>query len=125
VGAGYEGRQREEREREALMELMRVPQRMSSRTTSGRALLILAELAEDLGVPGETHALMRSAFQDSSEVSFLFMVSKLSLMGGLFSDRRRPFYNFERRMEFGSRLLRGCSQVCNGKAAIQPRDYLG
>ncbi len=101
VGVSYEGRQREAREREALMELLRVPQRMSSRASSGRVLLILDEFGEVLGIPGEPDALMRAAFQDSPEVSFLFMGSKRSLMDGLFSDRRRPFYNFGRRMELG------------------------
>lgn len=101
VGVSYEGRQREQREREALMELLRVPQRMSSRSSSGRVLLILDEFGEVLNVPGEPDALMRSAFQDSPEVSFLFMGSKRSLMDGLFSDRRRPFYNFGRRIELG------------------------
>ena len=31
----------------------------------------------------------------------MFMGSKRSLMDGLFSDRRRPFYNFGRRIEIG------------------------
>jgi hypothetical protein len=39
---------------------------------------------------------MRSAFQDSPDVSFVFLGSKRSLMDALFSDRRRPFYNFGR-----------------------------
>lgn len=103
VGVSYEGRQAKlaQREREALMELLRVPQRMSSRAPSGRVLLILDEFGEVLNVPEEPDALMRSAFQDSPEVSFLFMGSKRSLMDGLFSDRRRPFYNFGRRIELG------------------------
>jgi uncharacterized protein len=101
VGVSYEARQREQREREALMELLRVPQRMSSRSSTGRVLLILDEFGEVLNVPGEPDALMRSAFQDSPEVSFLFMGSKRSLMDGLFSDRKRPFYNFGRRIELG------------------------
>jgi len=101
VGVSYEARQREQREREALMELLRVPQRMSSRSSSGRVLLILDEFGEVLNIPGEPDALMRSAFQDSRDVSFLFMGSKRSLMDGLFSDRKRPFYNFGRRIELG------------------------
>jgi uncharacterized protein len=101
VGVSYEARQREQREREALMELLRVPQRMSSRSSTGRVLLILDEFGEVLHIPGEPDALMRSAFQDSPNVSFLFMGSKRSLMDGLFSDRKRPFYNFGRRIELG------------------------
>jgi uncharacterized protein len=101
VGVSYEARHREQREREAFMELLRVPQRMSSRSSSGKVLLILDEFGEVLNVPGEPDALMRSAFQDSPDVSFLFMGSKKSLMDGLFSDRRRPFYNFGRRIELG------------------------
>lgn len=99
VGISYEGAQKEKREREALMELLRVPQRMSPRATSGRVLVILDEFGEVLNAPGEPDALMRSAFQDSPEVSFLFIGSKKSLMDGLFSDRHRPFYNFGRRIE--------------------------
>jgi hypothetical protein len=45
------------------MELLRVPERMSSRSSSGRALLILDEFGEVMGVPGEPDALMRSAFR--------------------------------------------------------------
>jgi hypothetical protein len=99
VGVDYEGTRSGRREREVLMELLRVPQRMSSRATSGRVLVILDEFGEVLNIPGEPDALMRSAFQDSPDVSFLFMGSKKSLMDGLFSDRRRPFYNFGRRIE--------------------------
>lgn len=98
VGVSYEGAQREW---EALMELLRVPQRMSSRAASGRVLMILDEFGEALNIPGGPDALMRSAFQDSPDVSFLFMGSKRSLMDGLFSDHRRPFYNFGRRIELG------------------------
>jgi len=101
VGVGYEGARHGRREREVLMELLRVPQRMSSRTASGRVLVVLDEFGEVLNIPGEPDALMRSAFQDSPDVSFLFMGSKKSLMDGLFSDRRRPFYNFGRRIELG------------------------
>jgi hypothetical protein len=88
VGVSYEGARRGSREREALI---------------GRVLVILDEFGEVLNMPGEPDALMRSAFQDSPDVSFLFMGSKRSLMDGLFSDRRRPFYNFGRRIEL-SRL---------------------
>jgi hypothetical protein len=62
---------------------------------------VLDEFGEVLNVPGAPDALMRSVFQASPDVSFLFMGSKRSLMDGLFSDRRRPFYNFGRRMELG------------------------
>ena len=103
VGVDYEGTRSGRREREVLMELLRVPQRMSSRAASGRVLVVLDEFGEVLNIPGEPDALMRSAFQDSPDVSFLFMGSKRSLMDGLFSDRRRPFYNFGRRIEL-SRL---------------------
>jgi hypothetical protein len=103
VGVNYKSAGRGRREREALMELLRIPQRMSSQTASGRVLVILDEFGEVLNMPGEPDALMRSAFQDSPDVSFLFMGSKRSLMDGLFSDRRRPFYNFGRRIEL-SRL---------------------
>ena len=64
-------------------------------------LVVLDEFGEVLNVPGEPDALMRSAFQALPDVSFLFMGSKRSLMDGLFSDRRRPPYNFGRRMELG------------------------
>ncbi|MGH3145783.1 MAG: AAA family ATPase [Rubrobacter sp.] len=110
VGVSYEGAQRERREREALMELLRVPQRMSSRTPSGRVLMILDEFGEVLSIPGEPDALLRSAFQDSPNVSFLFMGSKKSLMDGLFSDRRRPFYNFGRRLELGRLSYEGLGE---------------
>src|SRR5215210_4469888 len=56
VGVSYEGVRREQRE--ALMELLRVPQRMSSRAPSGRMLVILDEFGEVLNVPGEPDALM-------------------------------------------------------------------
>lgn len=52
-------------------------------------------------VPGEPDTLMRTAFQASPNVSFIFMGSKRSLMDALFTDRHRPFYNFGRRMELG------------------------
>jgi hypothetical protein len=44
---------------------------------------------------------MRNVFQASPDVSYIFMGSKRSLMDGLFTDRRRPFYNFGRRIELG------------------------
>jgi hypothetical protein len=97
----YEGRLTEERERSALRTLLEIPARMASRAPGRRVLLVLDEFGEILHVPGEPDALMRSAFQASADVSFLFMGSKRSLMDGLFSDRRRPFYNFGRRMEIG------------------------
>ncbi len=64
-------------------------------------LLVLDEFGELGNVPGEPDAPMRAAFQDSPDVSFVFLGSKRSLMDALFSDRRRPFYNFGRRMELG------------------------
>lgn len=88
-------------ERAALRALLEVPERLASRAGGGRVLVVLDEFGEVLNVPGEPDALMRSAFQASPNVSFLFMGSKRSLMDGLFSDRRRPFYNFGRRMELG------------------------
>jgi len=97
----YGGRVTGEEERAALRSLLEVPQRLASRTSGGRVLLIFDEFGEILNVPGEPDALMRSAFQNSPDVSFLFMGSKRSLMDGLFSDRKRPFYNFGRRMELG------------------------
>lgn len=97
----YEGRVTGEEERAALRSLLEVPQTLASRSSGGRILLIFDEFGEILNVPGEPDALMRSAFQNSPNVSFLFMGSKRSLMDGLFSDRKRPFYNFGRRMELG------------------------
>jgi hypothetical protein len=100
----YEGSARgatEEEERRALRELLRVPERMAERSPSGRLLLMLDEFGELNNVPGEPDAPMRAAFQDSPAVSFVFLGSKRSLMDALFSDRRRPFYNFGRRMELG------------------------
>jgi AAA+ ATPase superfamily predicted ATPase len=97
----YEARATGEEERAALRSLLEVPERLSSRAPGGRVLLILDEFGEILNVPGEPDALMRSAFQNSPNVSFIFMGSKRSLMNGLFSDRKRPFYNFGRRMEIG------------------------
>ena len=100
----YEGATRggtEEDERRALRELLRVPERMAGRSPSGRLLLVLDEFGELGNVPGEPNAPMRAAFQDSPDVSFVFLGSKRSLMDALFSDRRRPFYNFGRRMELG------------------------
>ena len=100
----YEGAARgrtEEDERRALRELLRVPERMAERSPSGKLLLVLDEFGELNNVPGEPDAPMRAAFQDSPKVSFVFLGSKRSLMDALFSDRRRPFYNFGRRMELG------------------------
>jgi AAA+ ATPase superfamily predicted ATPase len=97
----YEAKATGEEERAALRSLLEVPEKLSSRAPGGRVLLVLDEFGEIVNVPGEPDALMRSAFQDSPNVSFLFMGSKRSLMNGLFSDRKRPFYNFGRRMELG------------------------
>jgi AAA+ ATPase superfamily predicted ATPase len=88
-------------ERAALRDLLEVPRRLASRSPSGKLLMVLDEFGEVLTVPGEPDALMRSAFQASPDVSFLFMGSKRSLMEALFTDRHRPFYNFGRRMELG------------------------
>jgi uncharacterized protein len=97
----YEPRGRQGSERGALRELLRVPQRMAERSPSGRLLFVLDEFGELNDVPEEPDALMRSAFQDSPDVSFIFLGSKRSLMDALFSDRRRPFYNFGRRTTLG------------------------
>jgi AAA+ ATPase superfamily predicted ATPase len=97
----YEPRGREDSGRGALRELLRVPQRMAERSPSGKLLLVLDEFGELNDVPEEPDALMRSAFQDSPDVSFIFLGSKRSLMDALFSDRRRPFYNFGRRTTLG------------------------
>ena len=101
LSVSYQGSATSEEERAALRALLEVPQRLASRAPGGRVLVVLDEFGEVLNVPGEPDALMRSAFQASPEVSFLFMGSKRSLMDGLFSDRKRPFYNFGRRMELG------------------------
>jgi hypothetical protein len=97
----YEGRATGEEERAALRSLLEMPERLASRALGNRVLLILDEFGEILNVPGEPDTIMRSTFQDSPNVSFLFIGSKRSLMDGLFSDRKRPFYNFGRRMELG------------------------
>ena len=97
----YEPRGREDSGRRALRELLRVPQRMAERSPSGKLLLVLDEFGELNDVPEEPDALMRSAFQDSPDVSFIFLGSKRSLMDALFSDRKRPFYNFGRRTTLG------------------------
>ena len=97
----YEPRGREDSGRGALRELLRVPQRMAERSPSGKLLLVLDEFGELNDVPEEPDALMRSAFQDSPDVSFIFLGSKRSLMDALFSDRKRPFYNFGRRTTLG------------------------
>jgi AAA+ ATPase superfamily predicted ATPase len=97
----YEGRVTREEERAALRSLLEMPERLASGASGNRVLLILDEFGEILNVPGEPDTIIRSVFQDSPNVSFLFMGSKRSLMDGLFSDRKRPFYNFGRRMELG------------------------
>ena len=101
LSVSYQGSATAEEERAALRALLEVPQRLASRAAGGRVLVVLDEFGEVLNVPGEPDALMRSAFQASPDVSFLFMGSKRSLMDGLFTDRRRPFYNFGRRIELG------------------------
>ncbi len=102
VSVSYEARGREDQERAALMGLLDVPQQMAVRSPSQRRLLlVLDEFGEVFNVPGEPDALMRSAFQASPNVSFIFMGSKRSLMDALFVDRHRPFYNFGRRMNLG------------------------
>ncbi len=101
LSVSYQGSATAEEERAALRALLEVPQRLASRAAGNRVLVVLDEFGEVMNVPGEPDALMRSAFQASPDVSFLFMGSKRSLMDGLFSDRRRPFYNFGRRMELG------------------------
>ena len=101
LSVSYQGSATAEEERAALRALLEVPQRLASRAAGGRVLVVLDEFGEVLNVPGEPDALMRSAFQASPDISFLFMGSKRSLMDGLFTDRRRPFYNFGRRMELG------------------------
>jgi uncharacterized protein len=74
---------------------------VAARSPSEQLLMILDEFGEIFNVPGEPDALMRAAFQASPDVSFVFMGSKRTLMDALFADRRRPFYNFGRRMELG------------------------
>lgn len=102
VSVSYEARGREDQERAALMGLLDVPQQMAVRSPSqGRLLMILDEFGEVFNVPGEPDALMRTAFQASPNVSFIFMGSKRSLMDALFVERHRPFYNFGRRMNLG------------------------
>lgn len=102
VSVRYEARGREDRERATLMRLLDVPQQMAIRSPSQRRLLmVLDEFGEVFNVPGEPDALMRTAFQASPNVSFIFMGSKRSLIDALFTERRRPFYNFGRRMNLG------------------------
>ncbi len=102
VTVSYEAKDRAEQERVALMRLLEVPQRMATRSaTQQRLLMILDEFGEVFNVPGEPDALMRAAFQDSMNVSFIFMGSKRSLMDALFTDQHRAFYNFGRRVELG------------------------
>lgn len=91
----------EESERATLRSLLRVPESLAEKFPSGGFLLILDEFGEIHNVPGEPDAMMRSVFQDSPEVSFLFMGSKKSLLDALFSDRKRPFYNFGQRVRLG------------------------
>jgi AAA+ ATPase superfamily predicted ATPase len=98
---GSVGGATEDEERRALRELLGVPETMAQRSPSGRLLLVLDEFGELNNVPGEPDAPMRAAFQDSPNVSFVFLGSKRSLMDALFSNRRRPFYNFGKRMELG------------------------
>jgi AAA+ ATPase superfamily predicted ATPase len=102
VSVSYEGKGRNDQQRAALMRLLDVPQQMSVRSPSQRRLfMVLDEFGEVFNVPGEPDALMRSAFQASPNVSFIFRGSKRSLMDALFAERRRPFYNFGRRMSLG------------------------
>jgi uncharacterized protein len=115
LSVSYQGSATAEEERAALRALLEVPQRLAPRTAGGRVLVVLDEFGEVLNVPGEPDVLMRSAFQASPDVSFLFMGSKRSLMDGLFSDRRRPFYNFGRRMELGRLPYEPLGEFVEGK----------
>jgi AAA+ ATPase superfamily predicted ATPase len=102
VSVSYEGKGRDDQQRAALMRLLDVPQQMAVRSPSQKRLfMVLDEFGEVFNVPGEPDALMRSAFQAAPNVSFIFMGSKRSLMAALFAERRRPFYNFGRRMNLG------------------------
>lgn len=102
VSVSYEARGREDQERATLMKLLDVSQQMAVRSPSQkRLLMVLDEFGEVFNVPGEPDALMRTAFQASPNVSFIFMGSKRSLMDALFVERHRPFYNFGRRMDLG------------------------
>jgi uncharacterized protein len=102
VSVSYEAKNRIDQERAALTSLLDVPQQMATRSPSQqRLLMILDEFGEVFTIPGEPDALMRTAFQASPNVSFIFMGSKRSLMDALFTDRHRAFYNFGRRMELG------------------------
>lgn len=102
VSVSYEGKGRDDQQRAALMRLLDVPQQMAVRSPSQKRLfMVLDEFGEVFNVPGEPDALMRSAFQAAPNVSFIFMGSKRSLMDALFAERRRPFYNFGRRMNLG------------------------
>ncbi len=115
LSVSYQGNATAEEERAALRALLEVPQRLASRAAGGRVLIVLDEFGEVLNVPGEPDALMRSAFQASPDVSFLFMGSKRSLMDGLFSDRKRPFYNFGRRMELGRLPYEALGEFVEGR----------
>ncbi len=102
VSVSYEARGREDQAHATLMQLLDVPQQMAVRSPSQkRLLIILDEFGEVFNVPGEPDTLMRTAFQASPNVSFIFMGSKRSLMDALFVERHRPFYNFGRRMNLG------------------------
>jgi AAA+ ATPase superfamily predicted ATPase len=102
VSVSYQAKNRSDQERAALISLLEVPQRMATRSPSQqRLLMVLDEFGEVFNVPDKPDALMRTAFQASPNVSFVFMGSKRSLMDALFTDRHRPFYNFGRRMELG------------------------
>lgn len=101
LSVSYEGWTDIEQERSNLRTLLEVPRALASRAPVGRVLMILDEFGELLNVPGEPDAVMRNVFQASPDVSYIFMGSKRSLMDGLFADRKRPFYNFGRRMELG------------------------
>src|SRR5215210_755566 len=118
LSVSYQGSATAEEERAALRALLEVPQRLAPRAAGGRVLVVLDEFGEVLNVPGEPDALMRSAFQASPDVSFLFMGSKRSLMDGLFTDRRRPFYNFGRRMELGRLPYEPLGEFVEGKFEV-------
>jgi uncharacterized protein len=118
VSISYEGKGRDDQQRVALMRLLDVPQQMAVRSPSQkRLLMVLDEFGEVFNVPGEPDALMRSAFQASPNVSFIFMGSKRSLMDSLFAERRRPFYNFGRRMNLGRLLFEELGDFIEGRFA--------
>lgn len=118
VSVRYEARDREDQERATLMQLLDVPQQMAVRSPSQKLILmVLDEFGEVFNVPGEPDALMRTAFQASLNVSFIFMGSKRSLMDALFVERRRPFYNFGRRMNLGRLPFEELGSFVEGKFA--------